>query len=177
MTGSAVTASKRVAAADMEKGAIDIVETLVRLSPATIFELRSKWRWLHRAPPPIRLSRDLLMRGITDKLQERLLGGLSQSLLRKLEGLNVEPKVSGTHKPPEPISLKAGTRLIRERRGVTHTVLVQAQGFEWNGRRYRSLTIIARAITGAHWSGPRFFGLRKCAGRSAESLEGKDAQA
>jgi hypothetical protein len=53
-------------------------------------------------------------------------------------------------------SEKAGTRLVRERRGVTHTVLVHADGFEWNGRRYRSLTIVAREITGAHWSGPRF---------------------
>ena len=75
-----------------------------------------------------------------------------------------------------PIALRAGTRLVREWRGVTHTVLVQAQGFEWNGRCYRSLTIIAQKITGAHWSGPRFFGLRK-GGRSAESGEGEDAQA
>ena len=60
-----------------------------------------------------------------------------------------------------PISLKPGTRLVREWRGVTHTVLVHADGVEWNGRRYRSLTVIAREITGAHWSGPRFFGLKK----------------
>jgi Protein of unknown function (DUF2924) len=118
----------------------------------------------------MRLSRDLY------KLQERLLGGLSKSLLRKLESLNVDSRASGAHKPPPPISLKAGTRLIREWRGVTHTVLVQAQGFEWMGRHYRSLTIIAQKITGAHWSGPRFFGLRK-GGRSAESTEGEDAQA
>jgi hypothetical protein len=73
--------------------------------------------------------------------------------------------------------LKAGTRLVREWRGVTHTVLVHADGFEWNGRRYRSLTIVAREITGAHWSGPRFFGLRKRAGRSVESAEGEHAEA
>jgi hypothetical protein len=65
---------------------------------------------------------------------------------------------------------------VREWRGATHTVLVQAQGFEWNGRRYRSLTIIAHEITGAHWSGPRFFGLRK-EGHSVEATEGEDAQA
>jgi Protein of unknown function (DUF2924) len=72
--------------------------------------------------------------------------------------------------------LKAGTRLIREWRGVTHAVLVQADGFEWNGRRYRSLTIIAHNITGAHWSGPRFFGLRK-GGRSVEVAGSEDAEA
>jgi hypothetical protein len=154
----------------MEKASIGIAGELARLSAVTIFELRGEWRRLHRMPPPMRLSRDLLMRGMTYKLQERLLGGLSKSILRKLEGLNLDPETNSAHKPP-PISLKVGTRLIREWRGVTHTVLVQAQGFEWNGHRYRSLTIIAHKITGAHWSGPRFFGLRKCAGRTAESGE------
>ena len=62
---------------------------LARLSASTIFELRGEWRRLHRAPPPMRLSRDLLMRGITYKLQERPLGGLSKSILRKLERLNL----------------------------------------------------------------------------------------
>jgi hypothetical protein len=161
----------------MAKPSIDLAGTLARLSAATIFELRGEWRRLHRAPPPMRLSRDLLMRGIAYKLQERPLGGLSKSILCKLEGVSVESEERSAHKPPQPISLKAGTRLVREWRGMTHTVLVQVQGFEWNGRRYRSLTVIAQKITGAHWSGPRFFGLRKCTTRSAESTEGEDAQA
>jgi hypothetical protein len=174
---SAVTASRGVAATDMAKSSIDIAETLARLSTATIFELRGEWRRLHRAPPPMRLSRDLLMRGITYKLQERPLGGLSSSILRKLERLNRDSKASDGQKPGPPISLKAGTRLVREWRGVTHIVLVQAQGFEWNGRRYRSLTLIAHKITGAHWSGPRFFGLRKCTGCFVVSTESEDAEA
>ncbi len=161
----------------MAKASIDIAEELARLSAATIFELRGEWRRLHRIPPPMRLSRDLLMRGITYKLQERRLSGLSKSLLRKLEGPNIGSEPSNAKKLPPPIFLKAGTRLIREWRGVTHTVLVHADGFEWNGRRYRSLTLIARKITGAHWSGPRFFGLRKCTICPAEKTEGEDAQA
>ena len=64
-------------------------------------------------------------------------------------------------KPLPPITLKAGARLIREWRGVTYSVHVHDDGFEWKGKRYGSLTIIAQEITGAHWSGPRFFGLRK----------------
>src|SRR6201984_552807 len=103
---SAVTASRGVAATDMAKSSIDIAETLARLSAATIFELRGEWRRLHRAPPPMRLSRDLLMRGITYKLQERLRGGLSKSILRKLESLNVDSRASGAQKPTQPISLK-----------------------------------------------------------------------
>jgi Protein of unknown function (DUF2924) len=158
----------------MEKETIDIAETLARLSVLTIFELRGEWRRLHRMQPPMRLSRDLLMRGITYKLQDRPLGGLSSSILRKLERLNLGSEASEAQKPAP--SLKAGTRLVREWRGVTHAVLVQAQGFEWNGRRYRSLTVIAHKITGAHWSGPRFFGLRK-GGRSGECTESEDAQA
>ncbi len=161
----------------MTKLSIDVAETLARLSAATIFELRGEWRRLHRAPPPMRLSRDLLMRGITYKLQERSLGGLSKSILRKLERLNLDSEASGAQKPARPISLKTGTRLVREWRGATHTVLVHADGFEWNGRRYRTLTIVAREITGAHWSGPRFFGLRKCTNRSVESAEGEHAEA
>src|SRR5262245_60317863 len=149
MTGSAATTSRRGAAADMEKTSINLAEELVRLSAATIFELRGEWRRLHRMPPPMRLSRDLLMRGITYKLQERPLGGLSKALLGKLERLNLDSESSEAHKPAPPISLKAGTRLVREWRGVTYTVLVQADGFEWNGHRYRSLTIIAHEITGA----------------------------
>ena len=160
----------------MAKSSIDIAESLAGLSASTIFELRGAWRRLHRAPPPMRLSRDLLLRGITYKLQERPLGGLSKSIIRKLERLNLDSEADA-QTPARPISLKAGTRLVREWRGVTYTVLVHADGFEWNGRRYRSLTIVAREITGAHWSGPRFFGLRKRAGRSVESAESEHAEA
>jgi Protein of unknown function (DUF2924) len=67
----------------------------------------------------------------------------------------------GAAKPVQPISLRPGTRLVREWRGVTHMVLIHADGIEWRGQRYRSLTIVARKITGAHWPGPRFFGLRR----------------
>ncbi|PZR80656.1 MAG: DUF2924 domain-containing protein [Hyphomicrobiales bacterium] len=161
----------------MAKSSIDIAVEHARLCQMTIFELRGEWRRLHRAPPPMRLSRDLLMRGIIYKLQERPLGGLSKSTMRKLERLSLDSEASDAQKLAPPISLKAGTRLVREWRGVTHTVLVHADGFEWNGRRYRSLTIVAREITGAHWSGPRFFGLRTRAGRSVESAEGEHAEA
>src|SRR6202048_4263035 len=110
----AATTSKRGAFADMNKAAIDVAQTLARLSELTIFELRGEWRRLHRAPPPMRLSRDLLLRGITYKLQERPLGGLSKSIIRKLERLNLDSEASDAQKPAPPISLKAGTRLVRE---------------------------------------------------------------
>jgi hypothetical protein len=91
------------------------------------------------------------MRGITYKLQERPLGGLSKSIMRKLERLNFDLEASDAKKRTADF---AGTRLVLEWRGVTYTVLVHADGFEWNGRRYRSLTIVAREITGAQVGSP-----------------------
>ena len=69
--------------------------------------------------------------------------------------------------------LKAGTTLVRQWRGYMHTVLVQKYGFEHEGQRYRSLTVIAERITGAHWSGPRFFGLIKRTGASVGAKAGQ----
>src|SRR6202011_1702132 len=105
--------------------------------------------------------RDLLTRGIAYKLQERAYGGLSTAIARKLERASADPLGRGAAKPTPPISLKPGTRLVREWRGVTNTVLIHADGIEWRGERYRSLSVVARKITGARWSGPRFFGLRR----------------
>jgi Protein of unknown function (DUF2924) len=161
MTAFAAIASKRGAVGDMEKRAIDVAKALVRLSEVTIFELRGEWRRLHRMPPPMRLSRDLLTRGIIYQLQERAYGGLSMATARTLEQAAAGPPSRGAAKPAPPISLRPGTRLVREWRGVTHMVLIHADGIEWRGQRYHSLSVVAREITGARWSGPRFFGLRQ----------------
>src|SRR6202047_4050942 len=157
----AATASKRGAAGEMEKRAIDVAKALVRLSEVTIFELRGEWRRLHRMPPPMRLSRDLLIRGIIYQLQERAYGGLSKAAARKLAQAAAGPPRRGAAKPTPPGSLRPGTRLVREWHGVTHTALIHADGIEWRGQRYSSLSVVARKITGARWSGPRFFGLRR----------------
>jgi hypothetical protein len=145
----------------MEKRAINVAKALMRLSALTIFELRGEWRRLHRMPPPMRLSRDLLIRGIIYQLQERAYGGLSTATARKLAQASTDPLCRGAAKPVQPISLRPGTRLVREWHGVTHTALIHADGVEWRGQRYRSLYVVARKITGARWSGPRFFGLRR----------------
>ncbi len=145
----------------MDKPAINVAKELARLSELTTFELRGEWRRLHRMPPPMRLSRDLLVRGIIYQLQERAYGGLSTATARKLEQTDADSLSRGSVTPVQPIPLRPGTRLVREWRGVTHMVLIHADGIEWRGQRYRSLTIVARKITGARWSGPRFFGLRQ----------------
>lgn len=143
----------------MKPASIDIAAELARREALTNFELRNEWRRLHHMQPPRSLSRDLLLRGITYKIQERALCGLSKSILRKLSASDVEAPSTECRKLSPRTSVKPGTRLVREWNGQTHTVLVHADGVEWRGQRYRSLSIVAREITGAHWSGPRFFGL------------------
>ena len=123
-------------------------------------ELRRAWLTLHHAGPPLGLSRDLIIRGLADKLQQRAHGGPSRALQRRLQILAGEFEKGARSFDPG-IILKTGATLVRQWRGFTHTVLVREDGFEYEGQRYRSLTVIAEQITGAHWSGPRFFGLGK----------------
>jgi len=130
-----------------------------KLSRTTTHELRMEWRHFYRTNPPRYLSRDALLRGVLYKVQERAYGGLSRRAERALHRLT--DKAAGlTDVSTDPSrALTPGTRLLRQWRGCTYTVLVQEKGFDYDGRRYRSLTQIAKEITGAHWSGPRFFGL------------------
>lgn len=142
----------------MAKPALDIAAEIIRLESLALDRLREEWRRLHQTPPPKRLSRSILLRGITYKMQENAFGGLSKAILRKLQTSARTEAPSANKRRPRP-SFKPGTRLVREWHGVTHTVVILADGVEWRGQRYRSLSVVARAITGAHWSGPRFFGL------------------
>ena len=121
-------------------------------------ELRREWRLLYRSEPP-RISRDLLIRGIGYRLQEIQHGGLGKATRRKLKTLAKTFRAKGRVAPDVGLSLKPGARLVREWHCHTHTVTVTEDGFEYAGMTYPSLTKVARKITGAHWSGPRFFGL------------------
>ena len=139
-------------------------ERLAALGRLGLDQLRAEWRTLHRrAAPPARLSRDLLLRSIAHRLQEDALGGFGPAARRRLARL-VRSR-AGEGEPaavPATVRLKPGTTLVREWHGRTHTVLVLADGgLEHEGRRYASLTRLARSITGARWSGPRVFGLRR----------------
>ena len=105
-------------------------------------------------------------------LQERAHGGASAALRRRLQRL-AGASAKGDLAVHSGLLLKAGTTLVRQWRGHTHTVLVHSDGFEHEGQRYRSLTVIAERITGTHWSGPRFFGLTK---RGCTSLPAETSQ-
>ena len=123
-------------------------------------ELRRAWRTLHHTGPPLGLSRDLIIRGLADKLQQRAQGGPTRAVQRRLRILAGEFERGARSFDPGGV-LKTGATLVRQWRGHTHTVLVRDDGFEYDGQRYRSLTVIAERITGAHWSGPRFFATGK----------------
>jgi hypothetical protein len=138
---------------------------LAALPTLSAHQLRLKWQDLRCGEPTAAASRDLMIREIAYKMQERAHGGLAPAIRRRLRALAAEVEANGAAALATAIFLKPGTRLLREWGGRTYTVIVLDDGFESEGERYQSLTQIARRITGAHWSGPRFFGLRKAAAR------------
>jgi hypothetical protein len=134
---------------------------ILALEAVTTANLRVEWRRLYRATPPSRLSRDLLIRGVAYRVQEHAHGGLSPSAKRMLHSLSDGSDQRSRPAAAPAIVFKPGTKLVRQWHGQVHTVSVLDEGFEYQGQRYPSLTRIARRITGAHWSGPVFFGLKR----------------
>lgn len=126
------------------------MERLATMSPA---ELRSEWPRVWGSPAP-RWSAELLKLGVAYRMQEKVYGGLKPATLRELR------RITSSASNPK---LKPGTRLVRSWHGQTVSVLVTDDGFTFEDRAYSSLTAIAKEVTGAGWSGPRFFGLKELA--------------
>ena len=143
------------------------------LNALTAQQLREEWRRLYRAQPP-RLSRDLLVRSLAYRIQELAQGRLSKAAQRLLANLGREMAAKGAITLAAETHVRPGTRLIREWRGKTHAVLVLDDGFAFEGKTYSSLTRVAHLITGAHWSGPRFFGLNRKPSPGAGVTSGVD---
>jgi hypothetical protein len=122
--------------------------------------LIEKWRTLYGTDPPCRVRNNFLMHAIAHRMQEHALGGL-KPVTRHFLDKAAEDNVPGQQRISRVISIKPGTRLLREWHGVTYEVIITEDGVQCNGKRYRSLSEVARAITGARWSGPLFFGLKK----------------
>lgn len=138
-----------------------VLARLAALQTMPIGELKAQWRTLFGTEPPP-FNRPYLQSRIAYRIQELAYGGLKPETLARLEALGeeLERESKGPGRPRYAERPIAGTRLIREYRGVQHTVTVTANGFEWEGRPYQSLSAIARAITGTRWNGPVFFGLK-----------------
>ncbi len=148
-------------------------EALSRLPKLDIHELREEWRVLYKTDASLHLSRELLVRAVAYRMQEIALGGLRPEPQRQLRQIAQELKQTGAATIRFRPQLKSGTRLIREWQGRTYEVVVLDDGFCWQSTQYRSLSAIARTITGTAWSGPLFFGLKQ--NRSARPMEGSRA--
>jgi hypothetical protein len=135
---------------------------IARLRSLALDALRRHWRVVFGRTPPADLSKDLLGRMIAWRMQEQAFGGLDRESLRFLEGL-------ARHGGSPRRRLKPGTVLVRDYQGQRHTVTVAADGFDWQGTTYPSLSAIARTITGTAWSGPRFFALARRNGSPTRS--------
>jgi hypothetical protein len=132
---------------------------IASLSKLDTDELRGRWKALSGKPPSREIGRSFLTRAIAYRLQERAYGGVKPTTCRLLARV-VEETASGTAHRPQARMAQAGTLLIREWHGTALRVTMLDDGVSFNGKRYRSLSEVARAITGSRWSGPRFFGLR-----------------
>lgn len=130
------------------------VEGLVGLDTSSLKRL---WLRLYGAEPPSGLDRRLLIRALAYRLQERAFGGLKPATRRLLLQTSADAPEGRPARSCR--SVRPGTLLVREWHGASHRVTVLEDGCAWRGRRYRSLSEVARAITGTRWSGPRFFGL------------------
>jgi hypothetical protein len=136
-------------------------DQLAGVMAMSMAQLRGEWQRVYHEPAPLALSPDLLMRELAYRLQERshrrLASGMRRDIVRLVRQLDRTGEVSTERE----VVLKTGTRLVRDWRGRTHHVLVLDDGFLFEDRRYGSLSRIASEITGANWSGPRFFGLKR----------------
>ena len=142
-----------------------VVAQLTALRKMSVVELKQRWEALFGTVAPNN-SRSYLEVRLGNRIQELMLGGLSRDtrrvldlLVKELEGKNTRKAIMTDPRKPIP-----GTRLLREWDGAEHSVTVLRDGFDWQGRKFKSLSAVARAITGTQWNGYRFFGLRE-AGR------------
>ena len=139
----------------------DVLRRLAALTTASTADLKQQWRDLFGKEPPA-FNRPWLESRLAYRIQELAYGGLKPETVARLEALG--EKLDGGNTTLRRIRADdrpiAGTRLLREYQGVEHAVTVLADGFEYEGRPYRSLSAIARAITGTRWNGWTFFGLR-----------------
>src|SRR6202165_4132677 len=140
-----------------------LAQELKDLESQTDDELKSRWRILYGTKPPQKIHRSLLIAAVAHRMQENALGALKSSVRRHLmQAANnpATPRLS-THSPS--LRPRAGTVLVRDWGGVTHQAKVLEDGILFRSKRYKSLSEVARVITGARWSGPLFFGLKSTA--------------
>jgi hypothetical protein len=134
----------------------DLRAEIERMRTLGVDQLRTLWRSTFGLAAPPALTKDLIGRMLAWRLQEQSMGGLNPATVKLLNSIR-----QGEHSPDRgKRRLRSGTVLVREYQDERHTVTVVPGGFVWGEMTYASLSVIARAITGTAWNGPRFFGLR-----------------
>ncbi|MDX2094420.1 MAG: DUF2924 domain-containing protein [Alphaproteobacteria bacterium] len=137
-----------------------LASDLARLPSLDRAALTAAWQTAYGTEPPRSISHPLMLRALAYHMQEQALGGLKPSMQRYLIKI-AEDGHAARATAVSVTQVKPGTRLLREWHGVSHEVTVLDDGVYYQGQRYRSLSQIAQVITGAKWSGPLFFGLKK----------------
>ncbi|MDO8360971.1 MAG: DUF2924 domain-containing protein [Devosia sp.] len=136
-------------------------DDIAALDGLDLGQLREMWQKLYRTPAPKTLRRELLIRGCAYQIQVKAYGGLSPKTRRKLLKIAAAAEQGTFTTAGAPRRLRPGTRLVRAYDGKTHVVEVLADGFAWSGQKFRSLSAIAKAISGTNWNGHVFFGLTR----------------
>lgn len=147
----------------MREGEAEFQAELAAIPAMPLDAVQSRWRAMGQGEPP-KVPLRLLQRLLVQLLQEQRYGGLPPSVLAELAAIAARKdreKVNAAAVAPAPrqVMLSTGTRLVREWNGRTISVEMRDEGYVWEDRAYRSLSEIARAVTGTRWSGPRFFGI------------------
>ena len=135
-------------------------QDIAKIEQASREELLALWQKIFKTPPPKSISQPLLKAVLAFEIQAKRTGGLDRVTRQAIKRERTKP-MKGQSCVRKAATLKPGSRLMREWNGITHHVEVTDGGYLWQARSYRSLSSIAQAITGTHWSGPRFFGLNK----------------
>jgi hypothetical protein len=135
-----------------------ISDSIARLETLSRAELVCRWIEVYGTPPFKGARKTTLVRGLAHHLQCKAHGGLKPSISRQLLKIAAGGSIERVEKHRMPIT-QVGSQLVREWNGKTHAVIVTDKGYALNGITYSSLSAAAKAITGAHWSGPRFFGV------------------
>ncbi len=145
------------------RGTADLSAELARLSSLSVEDLKSSWTETFGGTAPKNSRRDYLLRAITHDLQCRMHGGISKTLHRALMKVADAKAGASVEAAKRTRSLKLGARIYREWKGAVHEVEVIDGGYRYEGATFKSLSVIARKITGTRWSGPAFFGLKNAA--------------
>jgi hypothetical protein len=148
----------------MPRGTIedaDLEAEIGRLPNLSLLELRHRWKTLFGHPAPKSLRRNFLARAVAYQMQVDAFGGLSVATKRRLRKIANAVRSGDANAVLGGGRIKPGTQMIRQWQNTTHTVTALTEGFEWNGRTYKSLSAVANAITGTNWNGFAFFGIKR----------------